>query len=42
MHDVDFADALGKKPVVLLFATPLLCQSRVYGPVADIAEEVKA
>ena len=42
MHDVDFADVLGKKPVVLLFATPLLCQSRVCGPVVDIAEEVKA
>ena len=42
MHDVDFADMLGKKPVVLLFATPLLCQSRVCGPVVDVAEEVKA
>jgi hypothetical protein len=42
MHDVDFADVLGKKPVVLLFATPQLCQSRVCGPVVDIAEQVKA
>ncbi len=42
MHDVDFADVLGKKPVVLVFATPLLCQSRVCGPVVDIAEQVKA
>lgn len=42
MHDVDFADVVGKKPVVLLFATPLLCQSRVCGPVVDIAEQVKA
>jgi hypothetical protein len=42
MHDVDFADALGKKPVVLLFATPQLCQSRVCGPVVDLAEQVKA
>ena len=40
MHEVDFADVVGKKPVVLLFATPLLCQSRVCGPVVDIAEEV--
>ena len=40
MHDVDFADVVGKKPVVLLFATPLLCESRVCGPVVDIAEEV--
>jgi hypothetical protein len=42
MHDVDFADALGKKPVVLVFATPQLCQSRVCGPVVDVAEQVKA
>ena len=41
MHDVDFASVLGKKPVMLLFATPALCQSRVCGPVVDIAQEVK-
>jgi hypothetical protein len=28
--------------VVLLFATPLLCQSRVCGPVVDVAEQVKS
>ncbi len=38
----DFADVLGKKPTVLLFATPALCQSRTCGPVVDIAEEVRA
>jgi hypothetical protein len=42
MHDADFADVLGKRPVVLLFATPQLCQSRVCGPVVDVAEQVKA
>jgi len=42
MHQNDFADVVGKKPVVLLFATPQLCQSRVCGPVVDIAEQVKA
>jgi hypothetical protein len=42
MHDADFADVIGEKPVVLLFATPQLCQSRVCGPVVDIAEQVKA
>ena len=42
MHDADFADVLGKKPVVLVFATPQLCQSRVCGPVVDVAEQVKA
>lgn len=38
---VDFADVLGKKPVVLLFATPQFCQSRVCGPVVDVTEQAK-
>ena len=38
----DFADVLGKQPVVITFATPLLCASRVCGPVVDIVEQVKA
>ena len=43
MHDVDLADALGKgRPVMLLFSTPALCQSRVCGPVTDVAEQVKS
>jgi hypothetical protein len=42
MHDVNFADVIGKRPIILVFATPALCQSRVCGPVVDIAEEVKA
>jgi hypothetical protein len=42
MHDVDFADVVGKDPIVLIFATPQLCRSRVCGPVVDIAEQVKA
>jgi hypothetical protein len=42
MHDVDFADAVGREPTVLLFATAALCQSRVCGPVIDLAEQVKA
>jgi hypothetical protein len=41
MHDVDLADVIGKQPVVLMFATPALCQSRVCGPVVDVAEQVK-
>jgi len=40
MHQVDFATAVGKKPVVLVFATPALCQSRVCGPVVDVAQQV--
>jgi hypothetical protein len=42
MLGTDFADVLGKKPVVLLFATPALCSSRTCGPVVDIAEQVRA
>jgi hypothetical protein len=41
MHNADFADVVGKEPVVLLFATPALCQSRVCGPVVDVEEQVK-
>jgi hypothetical protein len=41
MNEVDFHDVLGKKPIVLLFATPQFCQSRVCGPVVDIAEQVQ-
>src|SRR3954452_20508049 len=40
MHQVDFADVLGKQPIVLVFATPELCQSRVCGPVVDVAQQV--
>jgi len=40
MHE-NFADVVGKKPVALLFATPQLCQSRVCGPVVDIALQMK-
>ncbi len=42
MHEVSFADVVGKRPAILLFATPALCQSRVCGPVVDIAEQIKA
>jgi len=38
---VDYADALGKEPIILLFATPQFCESRVCGPVVDVAEQVK-
>ena len=40
---VDFADALRRhRPILLLFATPTHCENRVCGPVADVAEQVKA
>jgi len=42
MHDADFADVIGKKPVALLFATPALCESKVCGPVVDIAAQLKS
>jgi hypothetical protein len=42
MHESDFADVVGKEPVVLTFATPRLCQSRVCGPVVDVVEQVKS
>ena len=42
MHEANFAGVVGEKPIVLLFATPALCSSRVCGPVVDIAEQVKA
>ncbi|HKH16141.1 MAG TPA: hypothetical protein VKA57_01340 [Solirubrobacteraceae bacterium] len=41
MH-ADFAKVVGTKPVALLFATPQLCQSRVCGPVVDVALQKRA
>ena len=40
MHE-DLATVLGRKPVVLVFATPQFCQSRICGPVVDEEEQVK-
>ena len=42
MHEDSFEDVVGTKPVALLFATPQLCQSRVCGPVVDVALQLKA
>jgi hypothetical protein len=42
MHAQSFDQVLGKKPVALLFSTPQLCQSRVCGPVTDVALQLKA
>jgi hypothetical protein len=41
-HEEDLADVIGEEPVVLTFATPRLCLSRVCGPMVDIAEQVKS
>ncbi len=42
MHESSFRDVVGEKPVALLFATPRLCQTRVCGPVVDIAAQMKS
>ena len=41
MHEKSLTDVLAKRPVALLFATPALCESRVCGPVVDIAAQLK-
>jgi hypothetical protein len=41
MHKVSLRAVLGRKPVALLFATPALCQSRVCGPVVDVAAQLE-
>ena len=41
LNKVDYAEALEREPIVLLFATPQFCQSRVCGPVLDVAEQAK-
>ena len=42
LHETSFSEVVGSKPVALLFATPQLCQSRVCGPVTDIALQLEA
>jgi hypothetical protein len=42
MHKESFDQVVGKRPVALLFATPQLCQSRVCGPVTDVALQLQA
>ena len=41
LHDVSLDEVLGERPVALLMATPQLCQTRVCGPVVDIAVQLK-
>lgn len=42
MHEQNFRQVVGKgKPVVLVFATPALCASRVCGPVVDVTLQVR-
>lgn len=42
MHAVDFATVVGRKPILLVFATPRLCMSRTCGPVVDEAQQLAA
>lgn len=42
MHQIDFAEVVGRRPAIVVFATPALCRSRVCGPVVDVAEQVKS
>src|SRR6202007_1200683 len=35
-NKVNYAEVLGKEPILLLFATPKFCQSRVCGPGGDV------
>jgi hypothetical protein len=40
-NKVNYADVLGKEPILLLFTTPKFCQSRVCGPVVDVAQQAQ-
>lgn len=42
MHKSNFADVVGRRPVVLVVATPAFCESRVCGPVVDIVESLRS
>src|SRR5690606_11152094 len=42
LHAVDAGEVLGRRPVVLVFASPQLCTTRVCAPVVDIAAEVQS
>ncbi len=40
-NKVNYAEVLGKEPILLLFTTPKFCQSRVCGPVVDVAQQAQ-
>lgn len=40
MNEVDFASVLGRKPILLLFASPRFSWNGTAGPTVDIAEQV--
>jgi hypothetical protein len=40
-NKVNYAEVLGKEPILLLFTSPKFCQSRVCGPVLDVAQQAQ-
>jgi hypothetical protein len=41
MNEVDFASALGREPILLVFASPRFSWNRTAGPTVDVAEQVR-
>jgi hypothetical protein len=41
MNEVDFASILGRKPIVLVFASPKFSWNHTAGPTVDVAEQVR-
>ena len=42
LHEVDFAQVVGRKPVAILFASPQFCLTKVCGPVTDLLLQLQA
>jgi hypothetical protein len=40
-NKVDYAEVLGKEPILLLFTSPQFCQSRVCGPAVDVFRQAQ-
>ena len=40
-NKVNYAEVFGKEPILLLFTSPQFCQSRVCGPVVDVAQQAQ-
>jgi hypothetical protein len=41
LNKVDYAEVLGKEPILILFTTPQFCQSRVCGPAVDVVQQAQ-
>lgn len=42
LHGTSLDEVAGKRPVAVVFSTPALCESRVCGPVLDLAVQLEA